>query len=258
MADILSDLVLGGTSVSLDTDTYFAHMAIGAKRDGNASKATGSGSSYFHGDVEVRTSNVLYNRQFVGLDSVLFGCPDNNASGMQLGEWNGAGAINAYVTLVTTNGSEAVKFSEDLDVDSQVDQDVALTAAGEAQNVAITINHASAAVEAVDASATQLTTSRTSGIVSVFKGANTSLAGDSGGTYNCFEGGATDGGGSARHNLLYSADAMDNFAEAAASGDGGMTASVNGMTKNPESDTEDGFITLRVNGTQVQCPFYNA
>lgn len=256
MADQLDDLVLGGTSVSLDTDTYFAHLAVGAKRDGNASHATGSGSAYFDDDVEVNTSNVFYARQFVGDDSVLFGCPDNDAAGAQFGQWDGSGAINAYVTLVTTNGSEAVMFSEDLDINSQVDQDVALTAAGDAQNVALTINHASANAEAIDAAVTQLTTNRSGGIVSVVKASNTSLAGDSGGTYSCFEGGATDGGGSARHNLLYSADAMDAFAEAAASGDAGLTVSADGMFKDPEADTEAGYGTIRINGTDYQFPLY--
>ena len=38
----------------------------------------------------------------------------------------------------------------------------------------------------------------------------------------------------------------------------GATVSSDGMTANPETDTEDGYITIVVNGTSYQIPIYAA
>lgn len=38
----------------------------------------------------------------------------------------------------------------------------------------------------------------------------------------------------------------------------GVTSTGDSMTGNPESDTEDGYIEIEVNGTRRQIPFYNA
>ena len=48
------------------------------------------------------------------------------------------------------------------------------------------------------------------------------------------------------------------FAKAVASGDGGITVSSDGMTANPETDTEDGYITVQVGSTSYQVPIYAA
>lgn len=48
------------------------------------------------------------------------------------------------------------------------------------------------------------------------------------------------------------------FMRAAASGAGGLTVSADGMTGNPETDTEDGFLTVRVDVTDYQIPIYAA
>jgi len=48
------------------------------------------------------------------------------------------------------------------------------------------------------------------------------------------------------------------FAKAVASGDGGITVSSDGMTANPETDTEDGYITVQVGSTSYQIPIYAA
>ena len=108
-----------------------------------------------------------------------------------------------------------------LDLDGALDQDHALTAAGDAQNVALTINHATAAAEGIDVAVTQLTTARSSGQVSAVKASTTSLAGDSGGTYASFEAAVTDGGGSADHSALKVGAGFDQAidAEAAATGE---------------------------------------
>src|SRR3990167_8324384 len=89
---------------------------------------------------------------------------DNLAEALQIRE-----AANLYVTIVTTNGSEAVKVSQTLDLNGALDQDVALTAAGDAQNVAVTVNHATATVEGVDVTASAITTARTAGEVVAVK-----------------------------------------------------------------------------------------
>jgi len=101
--------------------------------------------------------------------------------------------------LVATDGSI---ISPSADINGNIDHDVALTAAGDGMNSATTINHASAAVEGIDLSVTQLSTPRTSGTVDGLKVTLTSLAGDSGGTYNDLELTCVDGGGSAVHNAV--------------------------------------------------------
>lgn len=178
---------------------------------------------------------------------------DNRAAALDIKQGS-----NSYLTFVTTDGSEAVKVSKTLDVNAALDLDHALTAAGEAANVAVTINHATAAAEGIDASVAQLTTARSSGVVSGVKSSVTSLAGDSGGDYANFVAGITDGGGSAVHSVIYSADAADFLVKAAASGDAGVTVSSDGMTLDPETATESGYITVDVAGTSYQVPIYSA
>jgi hypothetical protein len=92
-------------------------------------------------------------------------------------------------------------FTE-LDVNGNIDQDVALTAAGDGLNSSLTINSTTAAVEGLDITVAQLTTPRSSGTVDGIKVSLTSLAGDSGGTYNDVELNCTDGGGSAVHQAI--------------------------------------------------------
>lgn len=48
------------------------------------------------------------------------------------------------------------------------------------------------------------------------------------------------------------------FAKAVASGDGGMTVSADGMTADPETDTEAGYIAVDIGGTGYQIPIYAA
>jgi len=49
-----------------------------------------------------------------------------------------------------------------------------------------------------------------------------------------------------------------NFVSFPASGNAGVTVSNDGMTANPETGTEDGFITIDVDGTSYQIPIYAA
>lgn len=59
-------------------------------------------------------------------------------------------------------------------------------------------------------------------------------------------------------SLLYASGdgTFTNLLEVAASGDGGVTVSGDGMTKDPESATEDGYITIKVGTTSYQIPIY--
>ena len=47
-----------------------------------------------------------------------------------------------------------------------------------------------------------------------------------------------------------------NLLEAAASGNGGVTVSSDGMVKDPETHAEAGYITLKVGTATFQIPFY--
>ena len=85
------------------------------------------------------------------------------------------------------------------DADGSYDIDVALTAAGQAVDVAMTINHATASADAIDAHATQLTAVRTAGTVGGVRSTATSLATDTGGVYASFVASHVDGGGTVRH-----------------------------------------------------------
>jgi hypothetical protein len=58
--------------------------------------------------------------------------------------------------------------------------------------------------------------------------------------------------------LFYASGTMTNFFEAVADGSGGATLGSNAMTKSPNSDTEDGYLTIVVAGTSYQVPFYTA
>lgn len=108
-----------------------------------------------------------------------------------------------------------------IDLDGTLDQDAALTAAGDGQNVAVTINHATAAAEGIDVSVAQLTTARTSGTVAAVQAKTTSLAGDSGGEYVSFLAAApTDGGGSAVHYALQLGAGYDALADLSACASG--------------------------------------
>jgi len=68
------------------------------------------------------------------------------------------------------------------------------------------------------------------------------------------------GSGSTMTSLLYcyGDGTFTNFLEVAATGDGGVTVGSDGMTKNPESNTEDGYITVKVGSTSYQVPIYAA
>ena len=46
--------------------------------------------------------------------------------------------------------------------------------------------------------------------------------------------------------------------KAVASGDAGMTVSANGMTADPETDAEAGYIAVDIGGTGYQIPIYAA
>jgi len=68
------------------------------------------------------------------------------------------------------------------------------------------------------------------------------------------------GSGSTLTSLLYcSGDGtFTNFLEVAATGDGGVTVGSDGMNRDPQTHTEDGFITIKVGSTSYEIPFYVA
>lgn len=88
-----------------------------------------------------------------------------------------------------------------LAVTGSLDLAVTATAADQVLNADLSMNHATATGVAVDATAVQLTTARTSGNMIAFRGATTSLAGDTGSVkYTDFYAETpTDGGGTVFH-----------------------------------------------------------
>jgi len=59
-------------------------------------------------------------------------------------------------------------------------------------------------------------------------------------------------------SLIHGNCTVTNFLLASASGQMGCTVSADGMTANPESDQEAGYITISVQGNTYQIPFYGA
>lgn len=234
------------TSLATDSGGSYVTFLAAAPTDGGGSAthiAMQVGAGY---DVLIDASSAL-----TGEADVLLG--DNLASAWQFRE-----AANAYITIVTTNGSEAVQVHKLLNLDNALDLDHALTAAGDGANAVVTINHATAVAYGADVSITQLTTARSAGHVSSVVGRTTSLAGDSGGVYAAFEEAHTDGGGSGFHTFLYSEAASDALLTVSATGRGGVTVSADGMTANPETDQEAGYVAIKVGGTSYQIPIYAA
>lgn len=153
----------------------------------------------------------------------------------------------------------AVQMDGSLDLNEALDLDHALTAAGAGLDADVTIDHASAAAYGLDVSLTQLTTARTGTDVAAIKASVTSLAGDTGSpVYACFAGAATDGGGTVLHALLAASSAMDAALAVGATGQGGVTVAADGMTADPETAQEAGYLTVYVGTTAYQIPMYAA
>lgn len=142
-----------------------------------------------------------------------------------------------------------------LDLNGTLDQDAALTAAGNAADVAATLNHATAAAYALAASIVTVTTVHSSGIVGALKATFTSLAGDTGGDFVGLHLSSVDGGGTTPiHSGIYCDTAMDALFKAAATGNG--TIQTGSLTKSPENDAEDGFFLVRIGSTVYGVPMY--
>ncbi len=107
-----------------------------------------------------------------------------------------AGDASIYFDGTNLLISGALVYSGAMNFDSTIDQDLALTAAGDGFNQTVTINHATATVEGQDLAVTQLTTARSSGEVVGYKVSLTGVATDSGGTYIGMDLNASDAGGS--------------------------------------------------------------
>jgi len=102
---------------------------------------------------------------------------------------------------VKVGGTDVLVITTTLfNLDIAVDHDVALIAAGAAADIDLTFNHATANGVALDVSAAQITTARTSGTLTAVKAAITSLSGDTAGVdYYAFEAAVTVGAAGADH-----------------------------------------------------------
>lgn len=175
----------------------------------------------------------------------------DDASGTELFAIDASGNVNVAGAL-TVAGTLDVNGTLDLDVGT-------VTTDTNGADIAIVVNDADGASKALVASITTVTTAHTSGVLSAVVGKVTSLAGDTGGIFASFEAQSTDGGGTTpTHVVIYGADAADAFAYAAASGDLGITVSADGMTADPETAQEAGYVTVNVGATAYQIPMYAA
>lgn len=149
---------------------------------------------------------------------------------MTINRGEGAAVVGDTDSWEVTEPPEAYQSIVDLVMTGSVDQDLALTAAGDAINSATTINHATAAVEGLDIAVTQLTTARSSGTVDGIKVTLTSIAGDTGGTYNDIELLVVDGGGATpTHNAIKVGAGFDALIDvsAAATGEADVVVGAN-------------------------------
>ncbi|HYE79217.1 MAG TPA: hypothetical protein VEI97_14635 [bacterium] len=158
--------------------------------------------------------------------------------------WHWKTSAVTYVVLRTTTATPGI------------DETFTLTATGDAHNIAATVNSATGVVQALDVSITTATTNHTSGNISAVRAAVTSLAGDTGGVFACVELASTDGGGTTpTHAGFLCASPLDALLYVDASGSGSVV--VGAMTaKNPESDTEAGYFSIRVGATRYEVPMY--
>lgn len=163
----------------------------------------------------------------------------NVANAFQFG--NGSLTYSVLRTSTTTPG---------------IDETFTLTATGDAHNIAAVVNSATGVVQALDCSITTVTTVHSAGMLSAIRAATTSLAGDTGGTFACVELVSTDGGGTTpTHAGLACASPLDALLWVDATGSGSVV--VGAMTaKNPETDTEAGYFSIRVGATRYEVPMY--
>lgn len=87
-----------------------------------------------------------------------------------------------------------------IDLNGTFDQDAALTATGDAANIAVTMSHATQTAEALDVSIAQITNARTSGDLVAVKASVTSLTGSTAGVdHVCYDASATAGDADSDH-----------------------------------------------------------
>jgi len=161
---------------------------------------------------------------------------------------------NSGTDLFAVDGAGVVDLDGTLDLDAGT-----VTADTDAVAVDMTVNDADGASNGIAVTITTATTVHTTGVVSGVKSTVVSDAADTGGIYASFEAGSTDGGGTTpTHVVIYGADAADAFAYSVATGDLGFTVSADGMTADPETAQEAGYLTWSVGGTLYQLPAYAA
>lgn len=132
---------------------------------------------------------------------------DTSATGVEIRNNSDAVMFSVVPASATTGTTKVVGT---LDHDGALDQDVALTATGDAANVAATMNHATQVAEGLDVSIAQITNVRTAGSLSAIKASVTSLTGDTAGVdYYCYEAAVTVGEANADHFVLKAGAGFD-------------------------------------------------
>jgi hypothetical protein len=115
----------------------------------------------------------------------------------------GKGISNKDGTATITAAAGGFTWTGDLDLNDNLDLDVALTGTGDAANIAATISHATQSAEALDVSIAQITNVRTSGDVVAVKASITSLTGTTAGVdHVAYDGACTAGDADSDHILL--------------------------------------------------------
>lgn len=158
--------------------------------------------------------------------------------------WHLKSSALTYAVLRTTTATPGI------------DETFTLTATGDAHNIQAIVNSATGVVQGLDVGITTATTNHTSGSISAIRAEVTSLVGDTGGTFACLEMVSTDGGGTTpTHAGLHTVSPLDALLIVGASGQGSVV--VGAMTaKNPETDTEAGYFSIRVGATRYEVPMY--
>lgn len=108
-----------------------------------------------------------------------------------------------WVEFFESGLSASMSLAGIVDIDGTVDQDIALTGTGDANNITATMSHATQTAEGLDVSIAQITNARTSGEIIGVKSSVTSLTGSTAGTdHSAFYAAVTVGAAGADHFAL--------------------------------------------------------
>lgn len=115
----------------------------------------------------------------------------------------GKGISNKDGTASIVAAASGFTWTGDLDLNDNLDVDLALTATGDVANIAATMSHASQTAEALDVSIAQITTARTGGDLIAIKASITSLNGSTAGVdHVAYDAACTAGDADSDHIVL--------------------------------------------------------